>query len=116
LFCCLDSFFSHHVTGCGLAGTPEHGRSGLSRVAYSDRPDKRNWKAFSDSVATEGIKGKPLDEAVKLSNKAVAEALGGLSAQKMRCSNLAADALRAATEDYWSRRNGARDKGERTNS
>ena len=49
------------------------------------------------------IKGKSLDEAVQLSNKAVAEALGGLPAQKMHCSNLAADAVRAAIEDYRSR-------------
>ena len=55
----------------------------------------------TSSIATEMIKGKPLGEAVKLSNKAVAEALGGLPAQKMHCSNLAADAVRAAIEDYW---------------
>jgi len=57
----------------------------------------------TSSIATEMIKGKPLGEAVKLSNKAVAEALGGLPAQKMHCSNLAADAVRAAIEDYWSK-------------
>jgi nitrogen fixation NifU-like protein len=55
----------------------------------------------TSSIATEMIKGKPLDEAVKLSNKAVADALGGLPAQKMHCSNLAADAVRSAIEDYW---------------
>jgi len=57
----------------------------------------------TSSIATEMIKGKPLDEAVQLSNKAVADALGGLPAQKMHCSNLAADAVRSAIEDYWSR-------------
>lgn len=57
----------------------------------------------TSSIATEMIKGKSLDEAVQLSNKAVAEALGGLPAQKMHCSNLAADAVRAAIEDYRSR-------------
>ncbi|HEM61192.1 MAG TPA: Fe-S cluster assembly scaffold protein NifU [Chloroflexi bacterium] len=57
----------------------------------------------TSSIATEMIKGKPLHEAVKLSNKAVAEALGGLPAQKMHCSNLAADAVRAAIEDYRSK-------------
>lgn len=57
----------------------------------------------TSSIATEMIKGKPLEEAVQLSNKAVAEALGGLPAQKMHCSNLAADAVRAAIEDYRSR-------------
>jgi len=57
----------------------------------------------TSSIATEMIKGKPLDEAVNLSNKAVADALGGLPAQKMHCSNLAADAVKAAIEDYRSR-------------
>jgi nitrogen fixation NifU-like protein len=55
------------------------------------------------SIATEMIKGKSLDEAVQLSNKAVADALGGLPAQKMHCSNLAADAVRSAVEDYLSK-------------
>ncbi len=54
----------------------------------------------TSSIATEMIMGKPIDEAVQLSNKAVAEALGGLPAQKMHCSNLAADAVRSAIEDY----------------
>lgn len=57
----------------------------------------------TSSIATEMIKGKPVDEAVQLSNKAVAEALGGLPAQKMHCSNLAADAVRSAIEDYRSK-------------
>ena len=57
----------------------------------------------TSSIATEMIKGKSLEEAVKLSNKAVADALGGLPAQKMHCSNLAADAVRAAIEDYRSK-------------
>lgn len=54
----------------------------------------------TSSIATEMIKGKSLDEAVGLSNKAVADALGGLPAQKMHCSNLAADAVRGAIDDY----------------
>lgn len=57
----------------------------------------------TSSIATEMIKGKPLGEAVSLSNKAVADALGGLPAQKMHCSNLAADAVRAAIDDYRSK-------------
>lgn len=60
----------------------------------------------TSSIATEMIKGKSLDEAVQLSNKAVADALGGLPAQKMHCSNLAADAVRSAVEDYLSKRDG----------
>ena len=46
------------------------------------------------------VMGKTLDEAAEISNRAVAEALGGLPAQKMHCSNLAADALHLAIEDY----------------
>ncbi len=54
----------------------------------------------TSSIATEMIKGKSIEEAVQLTNKAVADALGGLPAQKMHCSNLAADAVRSAIEDY----------------
>jgi nitrogen fixation protein NifU and related proteins len=54
----------------------------------------------SSSITTELIKGKTIDEALKLSNEAVAEALGGLPAAKQHCSVLAEDALRAALEDY----------------
>ena len=46
------------------------------------------------------VQGKTLAEAAEISNKAVAEALGGLPANKMHCSNLAADALHIAIEDY----------------
>ncbi|KJR98580.1 MAG: nitrogen fixation protein NifU [Peptococcaceae bacterium BRH_c4a] len=54
----------------------------------------------TSSMVTEMVKGKTLDEATKISNKMVAEALGGLPPKKMHCSNLAADALQAAIEDY----------------
>lgn len=54
----------------------------------------------TSSMVTELVKGKTLDEAMKISNKAVAEALGGLPPVKMHCSNLAADALHKAIEDY----------------
>lgn len=54
----------------------------------------------TSSIATEMVKGKTLEEAEALSNKAVAEALGGLPPIKMHCSNLAADAIHAAIEDY----------------
>ncbi len=57
----------------------------------------------TSSIATEMVKGKSLDEALELSNKAVAEALGGLPANKMHCSNLAADALHKAIEDYYAK-------------
>ncbi|KYK21607.1 iron-sulfur cluster assembly scaffold protein [Thermoplasmatales archaeon SG8-52-2] len=54
----------------------------------------------SSSIATELVKGKTLDEALKLTRNDVASELGGLPAYKMHCSNLAADALRKAIEDY----------------
>ncbi len=59
----------------------------------------------SSSMATELIKGKPVSEAMQLTNKAVAEALDGLPAYKMHCSVLAEEAIRSALEDYY-RRNG----------
>ena len=54
----------------------------------------------SSSMATELIKGKPLTEAMQLTNAAVAEALDGLPAYKMHCSVLAEEAIQAALEDY----------------
>ena len=54
----------------------------------------------SSSMATELIKGKPISEAMELTNKAVAEALDGLPAHKMHCSVLAEEAIQAALEDY----------------
>ncbi len=57
----------------------------------------------SSSMATELILGKPVSEAMQLTNKAVAEALDGLPAYKMHCSVLAEEAIHAALEDYYSR-------------
>ncbi len=54
----------------------------------------------TSSMATELVKGKTLEEAEKIDNKAVAEALGGLPGTKMHCSNLAADALQKAIANY----------------
>jgi nitrogen fixation NifU-like protein len=54
----------------------------------------------TSSMVTEIVKGKPLNEAEKISDSTVAEALDGLPPVKMHCSNLAADALHAAIEDY----------------
>ena len=55
----------------------------------------------SSSMATELIKGQPVSEALKLTNRAVAEALDGLPAHKLHCSVLAAEAIKAALKDYY---------------
>ena len=57
----------------------------------------------SSSILTDMIKGKTLDEVKKVSNEAVAEALGGLPARKRHCSVLAEEALASALEDYHKR-------------
>ena len=57
----------------------------------------------TSSMATEMIKGKTIEEALKLSNKAVTEALDGLPAHKIHCSVLAEEAVRAAVKDYYDR-------------
>ena len=58
----------------------------------------------TSSMATEMVIGKTLDEALEVTNQAVAEALDGLPAVKMHCSNLAADALHEAIKDYISKK------------
>lgn len=66
----------------------------------------------TSSMATEMIKGKSIDEALKLTNKAVAEALDGLPAHKMHCSVLAEEAIKAAVKDYYDRNGIAYDKSQ----
>ena len=75
-----------------------------------DRIDDVRFKTFgcgaaiaTSSMATEMVKGRTLEEAMGLTNREVAEALGGLPPVKMHCSNLAADALHKAIEDYRSK-------------
>ena len=55
----------------------------------------------SSSMATELIKGKPVSEAMQLTNKAVADALDGLPAHKLHCSVLAEEAIKKALQDYY---------------
>ena len=64
----------------------------------------------TSSMATEMIKGKPLSEALKLTNQAVVEALDGLPAHKIHCSVLAEQAVRAAIRDYYDKNGIAYDK------
>lgn len=55
----------------------------------------------TSSMVTEMVKGKTIEEALKITNKAVAEALGGLPPIKMHCSVLAEEALKSAIDDYY---------------
>ncbi len=57
----------------------------------------------TSSIATDMIKGRKIEEAVELSNKAVVEALGGLPAHKIHCSVLAEQAVKAALADYYTK-------------
>ena len=59
----------------------------------------------SSSMATEMIKGKNLSEVMKITNKAVTEALDGLPAHKLHCSVLAEEAIQAAVKDYCKKNN-----------
>lgn len=58
----------------------------------------------SSSMATEMIKGRPISEALALTDKAVAEALDGLPAHKLHCSVLAEEAIKSALRDYYDRK------------
>ena len=59
----------------------------------------------SSSIATEMIKGKTIDEALKITNKDVVDALGGLPAYKLHCSVLAEESIKAAVKNYYDRNN-----------
>ncbi len=68
----------------------------------------------TSSMVTEMVKGKSINEALTITNKAVAQALGGLPAVKMHCSVLAEEALRSALKDYYKKQDKAvpfEDKG-----
>ena len=65
----------------------------------------------SSSMATELIKGKPLNEVLELTNKAVTEALDGLPAHKLHCSVWAEEAIKAAVDDYHRKKDLAKQAG-----
>ena len=66
----------------------------------------------SSSMATELIKGRPVSEAMQLTNRAVAEALDGLPAHKLHCSVLAEEAIKAALKDYYDKNGIAYDESQ----
>ncbi len=98
--------------GVGMEGNPTCGDVMQIYIKVEDDVIKdARFKTFGcgasiavSSMITEMVKGKTLDEALSISKEAVAEALGGLPPQKMHCSNLGADALRKAIDDYRSKK------------
>jgi len=94
--------------GSGTVGNPACGDiMKLTIKVENDKITDVKFKTFgcgaaiaTSSMVTELVKGKDLAEAEQVSNSTVAEALDGLPPVKMHCSNLAADALHAAIEDY----------------
>ena len=95
--------------GTGTVGNPVCGDMMTIYIKVRDkRIDDIKFKTFgcgaaiaTSSMITELAKGKTLEEAMKITRANVANALDGLPPIKMHCSNLAADALRAAIEDYY---------------
>ncbi len=97
--------------GVGEAGNPVCGD--IMKIYLKIEDDKVKDVKFetfgcgsaiaSSSMATELIKGKPISEAMALTNKAVTEALDGLPAHKLHCSVLAEEAISAAFKDYYDR-------------
>jgi nitrogen fixation NifU-like protein len=100
--------------GIGEEGNPTCGDA--MKIFIKVRDDRivdAKFKTFGcgaaiavSSMVTEMVKGKTIDEALSLSKEAVANELDGLPPQKMHCSNLGADALKKAIEDYRSRSKG----------
>jgi len=103
------------ASGVGEVGNPTCGDIMRISIKVNDENviEDVKFKTFgcgaaiaTSSMVTELVKGKTLDEALEITNKAVAEALGGLPPAKMHCSNLAADALHKAIADFKVRQTG----------
>jgi nitrogen fixation NifU-like protein len=98
----------HNANGVGEVGNARCGDiMKISIVVKDNIIEDIKFKTFgcgaaiaTSSMVTELAKGKSLEDALELTNFDVAQALGGLPPVKMHCSNLAADALKAAIEDY----------------
>lgn len=96
--------------GVGEVGNPVCGdiMKVYLKIGKDQKIDDAKFETFgcgsaiaSSSMATELIKGKPLSEALKLTNKAVTEALDGLPNHKLHCSVLAEQAIKKAAKDYY---------------
>jgi nitrogen fixation NifU-like protein len=100
--------------GVGTEGNPVCGDMMKLFIKVKDnRIEDAKFQTFGcgaaiavSSMITEMIKGKTLEEAMAISKEQVASALGGLPPQKMHCSNLGADALRKAIDDYRQKQGG----------
>jgi len=116
----MDHFMDPHNVGelespdgYGKVGNPACGDMMEIFIKVKDEKiDEIKFRTFgcgaaiaTSSMATEMAKGRTLDEAIKITRKDVADALGGLPPQKMHCSNLAADALHLAIENYLQKSN-----------
>lgn len=101
-----------NADGVGQVGNPKCGDIMRITLNIEDNIIKDiKFKTFgcgaavaTSSMVTEMVKGKTIEEAMKVTNAAVAEALGGLPETKMHCSNLAADAVHAAIKDYFEKK------------
>ena len=103
-----------NANGVGMVGNAKCGdiMQMFIRVNDDEVIEEVTFKTFgcgaavaTSSMATELIKGKTVEEALKLSNEAVVEALEGLPPAKIHCSVLAEEAVKAAVEDYRNRKN-----------
>ncbi|MCK5422105.1 MAG: Fe-S cluster assembly scaffold protein NifU [Deltaproteobacteria bacterium] len=103
----------NNADGMGEIGNPTCGDMMTFYIKVKDNIlEDIKFKTFGcgaaiavSSMVSEMAKGKTLDEALKITNKDVAKELGGLPKNKLHCSNLGADALRAAIEDYKKKQN-----------
>ena len=104
--------------GVGTVGNPVCGDLMTIYIKVKDnRLEDIKFKTFgcgaaiaTSSIITELAKGKTLEEAMKITRGDVADNLGGLPPIKMHCSNLAADGLHAAIQDYLKKREAAKKK------
>jgi len=105
-----------NADGVGTVGNPVCGDMMTIYIKVKDnRLEDVKFKTFgcgaaiaTSSMITELAKGKTLEETTKITRADVADALGGLPPIKMHCSNLAADALHAAIEDYYNKQKEAK--------
>jgi nitrogen fixation protein NifU and related proteins len=103
--------------GVGSVGNPTCGDLMTMYIKVKDdRIEDVKFKTYgcgaaiaTSSMTTELAKGKTIDEAMQISRASVADSLGGLPPVKMHCSNLAADALHAAIEDYQKKQKGKKE-------